>query len=298
MGSAKWFKRNHYQLAQPISKGIRYHCGLCGVSCKNENGLKCHMQHENHIHKARLAREGAMCRAPFVQSEGDRAFKEKFVKLIAESNLGEVVLAHDIYRQLYPNDRRMSHLEDTCWETLGRFCSDMAGQGIFEANKTFKGWEMRLTANHLCVSDDADNAAREEKSEQADDVTRPNVSAVIGRRNPDQRAANWRGFDSAKRPRQAEPELAAKRAERQQRAAWAASSSASPSNVAVDVDACPDAKGVDSDRKPVSFAFGSLSKNSAKATRGTEKAAGACAKARRVLESAVDVCQEVSSGSS
>ena len=45
-GTPKWIANQWRK--KGLSK-LRWHCGLCGVSCKDANGFRMHLEHENHL---------------------------------------------------------------------------------------------------------------------------------------------------------------------------------------------------------------------------------------------------------
>jgi DNA/RNA-binding protein KIN17 len=145
---------------------LRWNCELCGVACKDENGFKCHLQHENHLRRemekneqeARsemydessiLLRKDA---AKFWVDDFSRKFERDFMKLMVEEHLNQVVKAHNIYEELIPGDRAMKMMGRTCWETLGRFASYLRESGKVSAERGEDGWELTVdteTAKHL-----------------------------------------------------------------------------------------------------------------------------------------------------
>ena len=45
-GTPKWIANQWKK--KGLSK-LRWHCGLCGVWCKDANGFKMHLEHPNHL---------------------------------------------------------------------------------------------------------------------------------------------------------------------------------------------------------------------------------------------------------
>ena len=130
---------------------IRWYCGLCHVPCKDENGYKCHLEHETHIHREQAVQESLR---NFTLSKSDIAFRRKFLSHLVTKHFGQTVLAHDAYRDLYPLDRGHLIMKDTCWGTLGVFIAQLKKEGRAEALKGLKGWQVRVSAEDFVDSDD------------------------------------------------------------------------------------------------------------------------------------------------
>jgi DNA/RNA-binding protein KIN17 len=129
---------------------IRWYCGLCHVACKDENGYKCHLEHETHIHREQAVQESLRS---FQLTSEDRKFRKRFLEFLATKHFGQTVLAHDIYRELYPLDRGHNIMKSTAWETLGVFVAQLRKEGRLEAHKGLKGWQMRVTSEEFVDSE-------------------------------------------------------------------------------------------------------------------------------------------------
>ncbi|CAL1131632.1 unnamed protein product [Cladocopium goreaui] len=133
-GSTRWVYNNFLRKQTKL----RWVCGLCNVWCKDENGFKCHLEHENHIRKSEIARKS---KAPdFKMSPRDEAFAASFVQYLAQNYLNRKVLLHEVYREMYPDDRFQRLMQDTCWGSLGTFINALSKAGECEAVKGPKGW--------------------------------------------------------------------------------------------------------------------------------------------------------------
>jgi len=75
----------------------------------------------------------------------DKKFRAKFLDFLVKKHFGQTVLAHDVYRDLYPLDRGHNVMKSTCWETLGVFISQLRKDGRIEAQKGVKGWQIRVS---------------------------------------------------------------------------------------------------------------------------------------------------------
>jgi DNA/RNA-binding protein KIN17 len=141
VGSAKWISN---QIRKNSTKTkIRWYCGLCQVACKDENGYKCHLEHEGHIHR-QMAMEDSL--RSFKLTKVDREFRKKFLDYITQKHFGKTVLAHEIYRDIYPIDRGHNIMKSTCWGTLGVFIAQLKKEGRIEAQKGLKGWQIRVSS--------------------------------------------------------------------------------------------------------------------------------------------------------
>ena len=129
---------------------IRWYCGLCHVACKDENGYKCHLEHETHIHREQAVQESLRS---FKLSADDRQFRKRFLEYLAAKHFGQTVLAHDVYKELYPLDRGHNIIKGTCWETLGVFVAQLRKEGRLEAQKGLKGWQLRITNEEFANSE-------------------------------------------------------------------------------------------------------------------------------------------------
>ena len=78
-GSTRWV---HNKFLRTQTK-LRWVCGLCNVWCKDENGYKCHLEHENHIRKSANSRQSKA--REFKMSPRDEAFATSFVQFLALS---------------------------------------------------------------------------------------------------------------------------------------------------------------------------------------------------------------------
>ncbi|CAK9099579.1 DNA/RNA-binding protein KIN17 (Binding to curved DNA) (KIN [Durusdinium trenchii] len=153
-GSTRWV----YNKFLRLQTKLRWVCGLCNVWCKDENGFKCHLEHENHIRKSEIARQSA---APeFKMSARDEAFAASFVQYLAQNYLNRTVLLHEIYREMYPDDKFQRLMHDTCWGSLGTFINALSKAGECEAYKGPKGWTVRIDQDMLLAAE-AEREARE-----------------------------------------------------------------------------------------------------------------------------------------
>lgn len=138
------------QMRKNTKTKIRWYCGLCHVACKDENGYKCHLEHETHIHREQAVQESLRS---FKVSKEDEKFKRKFIRYLVTKHFGQTVLAHEIYRELYPIDRAQNIMKTTCWETLGVFIAQLRKEGAIEAAKGIKGWQIRITSQDFSDDD-------------------------------------------------------------------------------------------------------------------------------------------------
>ena len=134
------------QMRRNTKTKIRWYCGLCHVACKDENGYKCHLEHETHIHREQAVQESLRS---FKMSKDDISFRRKFIRQLVSKHFGQTVLAHEIYRDLYPIDRAQNIMKSTCWETLGVFIAQLRKEGAIEAAKGLKGWQIRVTSEEF-----------------------------------------------------------------------------------------------------------------------------------------------------
>ena len=139
---------------------IRWYCGLCHVACKDENGYKCHLEHETHIHREQAVQESLRS---FKLSREDVRFKRNFLKYLVTKHFGQTVLAHEVYRELYPIDRAQNIMKSTCWETLGVFVAQLRKEGAVEAAKGLKGWQVRITSQDFSEDEDEEPSADSEE---------------------------------------------------------------------------------------------------------------------------------------
>ena len=121
---------------------IRYYCGLCQIACKDENGYKNHIQSESHIRRELVIDESVRS---FKLSKEDKKFRKKFIDHLIRKYFGQTVLAHEVYRDLYPLDRGHNVMKSTSWETLGVFIAQLRKDGRIEAQKGVKGWQIRVS---------------------------------------------------------------------------------------------------------------------------------------------------------
>lgn len=151
---------------------VRWFCGLCHVPCKDENGFKCHLESETHILKEQAGNESLR---KFKLTKGDRAFRRSFLDYLVAKHFGQTVLAHDVYRELYPLDRPQNIMKDTCWETLGVFIAQLRKEGRVEAHKGVKGWQIRVSSNDFedleSEDDDSHDTSRPIKKRKQGPIT-------------------------------------------------------------------------------------------------------------------------------
>mmetsp|Transcript_17760 Transcript_17760/g.56000 ORF Transcript_17760/g.56000 Transcript_17760/m.56000 type:complete len:188 (-) Transcript_17760:456-1019(-) len=131
VGSTRWV----YNKFLRTQTKLRWVCGLCGVWCKDENGFKCHLEHENHIRKSELARRSRG--HEFKVTARDEAFAQRFVRYLAQNYLNQKVLLHQVYAEMYPQDAKKQLLiKDTCWGALGVFINALSKAGEIEAGSS------------------------------------------------------------------------------------------------------------------------------------------------------------------
>lgn len=159
-GSTRWVYNNFLRKQTKL----RWVCGLCNVWCKDENGFKCHLEHENHIRKSEIARQS---KAPdFKMSPRDEAFAASFVQYLAQNYLNRKVLLHEVYREMYPDDRFQRLMQDTCWGSLGTFINALSKAGECEAVKGPKGWVVRIDQDML-IAAEAERDARDRENQDS-----------------------------------------------------------------------------------------------------------------------------------
>lgn len=153
-GSTRWVYNNFLRKQTKL----RWVCGLCNVWCKDENGFKCHLEHPNHIRKSEISRQS---KAPdFKMSPRDEAFAASFVQYLAQNYLNRKVLLHEVYREMYPDDKFQRLMHDTCWGSLGTFINALSKAGECEAVKGPKGWVVRIDQDML-IAAEAEKESRE-----------------------------------------------------------------------------------------------------------------------------------------
>ena len=149
-GTPKWIANQWRK--KGLSK-LRWHCGLCGVSCKDANGFRMHLEHENHLRRE-LEQEGVEreradnVEARYMPDQFSEAFERNFLKYLATEKVGQRVRAHEAYRALHPEDRQHNNMHKTCWGTLGRFIVDLRERGEVEAEREGNGWIVFVTEEH------------------------------------------------------------------------------------------------------------------------------------------------------
>ena len=124
---------------------LRWHCGLCNVSCKDANGFRCHLQCESHLTRE----EAGHVRARYRIDDGSRQFAKRFMDLLLKEFFEQRVLAHDVYETMCPNDRPHAVMKNTCWQTLGTFVVYLRDRDRVEAEKTETGWKLFVGLDHL-----------------------------------------------------------------------------------------------------------------------------------------------------
>ena len=170
-GSAKWASTR-------IKKGqqtkIRFYCGLCQTACKDENGYKCHLETEGHIHRELAVQESLRS---FKLSKEDKVFRRKFLQYLVSKHFGQTCLAHEVYKDLYPLDRGHNIVKATCWETLGVFVAQLRKEGRVEAQKGLKGWQVRVSSSDF-HDDDEDNKETSGDGKQSEGKRKKSHSSV------------------------------------------------------------------------------------------------------------------------
>eukprot|EP00408_Alexandrium_pacificum_P048134 CAMPEP_0171240610 /NCGR_PEP_ID=MMETSP0790-20130122/44610_1 /TAXON_ID=2925 /ORGANISM="Alexandrium catenella, Strain OF101" /LENGTH=341 /DNA_ID=CAMNT_0011707077 /DNA_START=33 /DNA_END=1054 /DNA_ORIENTATION=+ len=174
VGSTRWV----YNKFLRTSTKLRWVCGLCDVWCKDENGFKCHLQHENHIRKSELARQSRG--REFDMTVKDEVFAQRFVTYVAQNYLNQKVLLHRIYAEMYPKDAKAQLLiKETCWGALGVFVNALCRAGEIEAVREVQGWVVRVGQDRLIAAED-EAEARERAGEdrlQAEGLEWPDDAA-------------------------------------------------------------------------------------------------------------------------
>ena len=92
-------------------------------------------------------------------SPRDEAFAASFVQHVAQNYLNRKVLLHEVYREMYPDDKNQRLMHDTCWGSLGTFINALSKAGECEAIKGPKGWVVRIDQDMLIDAE----AEREER---------------------------------------------------------------------------------------------------------------------------------------
>ncbi|KAJ1461655.1 hypothetical protein M885DRAFT_506713 [Pelagophyceae sp. CCMP2097] len=151
-GTPKWIATQWKK--KGLSK-LRWYCGLCGVACKDGNGFAMHMAHENHLIKeaeaeARQANRDTERR--FHPDAFSEAFERNFLRYLAKEKIGQRVSALEIYKDLHPGDRQQKDMEKTCWQTLGRFVSDLRERGEVLAERGDHGWFVTVHEDSPCAA--------------------------------------------------------------------------------------------------------------------------------------------------
>ena len=155
-GTAKWIAT---QIRKKSTTRLRWYCGLCGVGCKDENGYKCHLETDAHIQRELSIEESTKS---FKLSEKDKVFRRNFIECLIKRHFGQAVLAHDIYQELFPNDRPHANMKATCWQTLGSFVAQIRKEGRVEAQKGLKGWTVRVS-DDAALADSGDDDDKPQK---------------------------------------------------------------------------------------------------------------------------------------
>eukprot|EP00913_Durusdinium_trenchii_P033576 g31432.t1 len=93
-------------------------------------------------------------------SARDEAFAASFVQYLAQNYLNRTVLLHEIYREMYPDDKFQRLMHDTSWGSLGTFINALSKAGECEAYKGPKGWTVRIDQDMLLAAE-AEREARE-----------------------------------------------------------------------------------------------------------------------------------------
>eukprot|EP00658_Telonema_sp_P-2_P024346 TRINITY_DN19777_c0_g1_i1.p1 TRINITY_DN19777_c0_g1~~TRINITY_DN19777_c0_g1_i1.p1 ORF type:complete len:400 (-),score=117.69 TRINITY_DN19777_c0_g1_i1:47-1246(-) len=160
VGTAKWL--NVRERKRGATK-IRWHCGLCGVSCKDENGFKCHLESEKHItNESTIANQKK--RGRMYVDEFSKNLERQFLDFMVVQHLNHQILAHDAYLEFMADyddgkgDRRMKNLEKSVWGTLGVFVAYLRDRGKIDANKGVKGWTLMVTEDMLDSDGDVNSA--------------------------------------------------------------------------------------------------------------------------------------------
>ncbi|CAJ1375535.1 unnamed protein product [Effrenium voratum] len=155
VGSTRWVDKKFLR----TQTKLRWVCGLCNVWCKDENGFKCHLEHENHIRKSQMARQNA---PEYEMSQKDEDFANRFVQHLASNHLNQKVLLHEIYRELYPSDKNQRVIKESCWGTLGCFINHLSRVGECEATREPKGWMVRVGQEMLLAAEEEKNLREKE----------------------------------------------------------------------------------------------------------------------------------------
>merc|ERR1719329_1465657 len=114
---------------QEFTKGgkhIRFYCALCQRQCHSQVGFTKHCKHPEHIQRELVSsariREGHETQYSIDNFSAE--LKQSIVQFVAE-RAPSPFLAHEVYRNIMPNDRPMKKMQESCWGTLGRFCAHL-----------------------------------------------------------------------------------------------------------------------------------------------------------------------------
>jgi DNA/RNA-binding protein KIN17 len=92
-GTPKWIANQWRK--KGMSK-LRWYCELCGVACLDENGFKCHLEHEKHKKNEEAANAKEPSTIGYHVDAFSRKFENDFMQLMVKNHLNEKALAHDL----------------------------------------------------------------------------------------------------------------------------------------------------------------------------------------------------------
>lgn len=118
---------------------LRWYCQMCGKSCRDENGFKCHLSSESHRRQMEIFGQ-----APDkVVDEFSEQFESTFLEHLRRAHPHSRVAANVVYNEFIA-DRHHIHMNSTKWFTLTDFVKDLGKRGICRVEETPKGWYMSL----------------------------------------------------------------------------------------------------------------------------------------------------------
>lgn len=130
---------------------LRWACSLCQANCIDEHGFAQHLQSQKHLENEQAEDERRARTGPrrFNVDDLSAKFEAAFLDCVTTRHLDQAVLAHDVYHEVYENDRPMTQLKRTCFQSLGQFVTSLRDRGRLEATRTEKGWQVTLSSGAL-----------------------------------------------------------------------------------------------------------------------------------------------------
>lgn len=112
---------------------------MCGKSCRDENGFKCHLTSDAHRRQMEIFGQN-----PDRVIEGySEEFEESFLEHLRRAHPFSRVQATVVYNEFIA-DRHHVHMNSTKWLTLTEFVKYLGKKGICRVDETPKGWFMSL----------------------------------------------------------------------------------------------------------------------------------------------------------